>query len=114
MENMISNIVAALAGEINSPARSPALNPFARLLYPPRGVVVNNLPDGAVVIELAKIGYEYKHRGPRPKQAPHVDAEAISQALAPSMPHGVKIRAVNQTPRSILLTLSIEKGVESI
>ena len=73
----INQIVAALVEAINASTRPPALYPIARLKYPPRGVFVDELPDGSMVVRLAKYGYEYKHRGPKPKTPPAVNVAEI-------------------------------------
>ena len=84
MVSVEEKLAVALAGVLNSPARPRGL---ASVMYPPRGLGINSLPNGDVEATLSKIGFEYKHRGSKPKIPPSVDLEytaaIITQAIVP-------------------------------
>ena len=63
-------LTAALVEVLNAPTRPPALRPLARLKYPGRELQSQVNPDGTATVTLALYGWEYKHRGPRPKTPP--------------------------------------------
>lgn len=95
-----TKIKAALVGLINSPPgqRPPALGTIARMMYPPRGLVLIEQDNGDITAVLFKYGYEYKHRGPKPKNPPPADCEGIADILANLFP-GVKITVEDHGPQ---------------
>lgn len=88
-------IIAALVEIINAPPgqRPPAFDTIARLMYPPRGIALLEQEDGVLLVIVKKWGFQYKHRGPKPKVPPPADCEGIRQILSEQMP-GIKIVAV--------------------
>lgn len=71
---------------INGP-RVPALYSLAYIKYPTREVRIIQCANGIMKVFLARRGYEYKHRGPRPKNQLYIEAEELkaifNRALAP-------------------------------
>lgn len=98
-------IRAALAGVLNAPARPPALWPLAYVKYPPRELRPIRHPDGSFIVEVSLYGFEYKHRGPRPKAPPTVDAEAIRHTLNEMLPDDLYVAAAEARHTCVLLTL---------
>lgn len=98
-------IRAALAGVLNAPARTPALRPLAYVKYPPRELRPVPQSDGSFNVEVALYGFEYKHRGPRPKAPSTVDTDAVQQALNEMLPDDLHVTAVEPRQTSVLLTL---------
>lgn len=90
----VHSIVAALGNAINSFPRPLAFAGLARLKYPERELIPQELPDGTMSVRLAKYGWEYKHRGPRPKTPYPSNSAAVRDALAQFMPKGVTIQRV--------------------
>ena len=82
--NTEQKLVEALVGGLNSPARPRGL---AFVKYPTRELRIKSLSNGDVEATLSKYGFEYKHRGSKPKIPPSVDLEytaaVITQAIAP-------------------------------
>lgn len=86
---------------LNAPPgqRPRAFDTLARLMYPPRGVIISEQDNGDILVTLFKWGYEYKHRGPKPKTPPPADCEGIREIIANRFPdvnitvedHGPKI-----------------------
>lgn len=101
-------IVAALVGVLNSPTRPPALRPFARLKYPGRELQPQANPDGTATVTLALYGWEYKHRGPRPKTPPPVDPAAVQAAIATALPDGLSVIAVQDHGTKITVKIKEE------
>ena len=104
MMNM-NRIVAALVGAINSPTRSPALWPLAPVKYPSRELQPRLLPDGSISVRLALYGWEYKHRGPRPKTPPELNLAAIQTVLSAALPDGIAVAALENYGIYILLKM---------
>ena len=73
-------IIAALV-EIPG-QRPPAFDTIARLMYPPRGISLLEQEDGVLLVIVKKWGFQYKHRGPKPKVPPPADCEGIRQVLS--------------------------------
>lgn len=104
MMNM-NRIVAALVGAINSPTRSPALWPLAPVKYPSRELQPRLLPDGSISVRLALYGWEYKHRGPRPKTPPGLNLAAIQAVLSAALPDGIAVAAVENYGKYIMIQI---------
>lgn len=98
-------VIAALVEVINSPTRPPALYPLARLRYPQRELRPALTQDGALTVTLAFYGWEYKHRGPRPKKQPFVNPALVKAALDPHLPDGVVVTNVRNEGKFIRLTM---------
>ncbi len=88
-------ITTALVELINAPPgqRPPALGTIARLMYPPRGIALLEGDNGGLLAIVSKWGFQYKHRGPKPKNPPPADCEGIKRVLQHHIP-GVKIISV--------------------
>ena len=80
-------LVEILTGVLNAPARSPALQPLARV--------------GGFSIRLYKFGHEYKHRGPVPKKLPLIRPAAVQAALNDALPDGLSVIAVRDCGKFI-------------
>ena len=104
-----NQIRAALVGVLNSLARPPALYSLACSKYPVREIQPQRKPDGTITVPLYKWGYEYKHRGTKPKLPP-IDPEAIAAILNTALfGTGFHVRSVQDTPKKIILELEEEK-----
>lgn len=73
--------------------------------YPGRELCPEQLPDGTLSVHVAKWGWEYKHRGPRPKAPRPSDPAAVRDALAPFMPQGVTVQRVEDCGIYLVFTL---------
>lgn len=100
-------IVAALVEVLNAPTRPPALRPLARIKYPERELQPQVSPDGTL-FTLAFYGWEYKHRGPRPKTPPLIDPAAVQAALNAALPDGLSVIAVQDHGTKITVKIKEE------
>lgn len=90
----VKQIVAALGDALTRSPRPPALAGLSRPRYPMRELAPQQLPDGTLSVKLTRWGWEYKHRGPRPKQPYPINPAAVRVAINAILPDGVTIRAV--------------------
>lgn len=102
-------IIAALAGALNSSPRARALAGLAYVKYPPRELAPRRLSDGTLAVNVARWGWEYKHRGPKPKVVVPIDPVAVREALAPIMPEGVTIHKVVDCDRYIEIIFLVKE-----
>ena len=102
-----AEILAALVGVLNAPARPPALWPLARIKYPDRELRPQVSPDGTL-FTLALYGWEYKHRGPRPKTPPPIDPAAVQAALNAALLDGLSVIAVQDHGTKITVKIKEE------
>ena len=100
-------LTAALVGVVNAPTRPPALRPLARIKYPERELQPQVSPDGTL-FTLAFYGWEYKHRGPRPKTPPPIDPAAVQAALNAALPDGLSVIAVQNHGTKITVKIKEE------
>lgn len=98
-------VIAALVEVINAPTRPPALRSFARLRYPVRQLRPQSSQDGLLSVSLAVYGWEYKHKGPRPKTPPHIDPVAVQAALNAALPDGLVVIAVQDYGKKLQITI---------
>ena len=109
MSISVNAIRATLVGGLNASTRPPALHPLAYIKYPGRELQPQQQPDGTITVALSKWGYEYKHRGPKPKLPP-IDPAAIRAAFNTALVgSGFYVRSVQDTPKKIILELEEEK-----
>lgn len=101
------SVVAALGDALNSSPRPPALAGLSRPRYPMRELAPQQLPDGTLSVKLTKWGWEYKHRGPRPKFPRPSNPAAVCAALNAILLDGVAIRAVEDHGTHIILILEV-------
>ena len=102
---LIDQTVRALVEVINAPTRPPALQPLAYIKYPPKELRPQVNPDGSLTVSLAFYGWEYKHKGPRPKTPPHIDTVAVQAAFNAVLPDGLTVIAVQDHGKHIILTV---------
>ena len=100
-------LTAALVEVLNAPTRPPALRPRARIKYPERELQPQVSPDGTL-FTLAFYGWEYKHRGPRPKTPPPIDPAAVQAALNAALPDGLSVIAVQDHGTKITVKIKEE------
>lgn len=100
-------IIAAVVGALNSPTRPRALAPLAFVKYPLREIQPQQLPDGSYTVRLVLWGYEYKHRGPRPKNPPVIDTEEVRLFLNALFPNGLFVSSVEDQKTHLILTIKI-------
>ena len=101
-------IIAALSEAINAPDRPPALWPLAYIKYPPREIRPVEQPDGSYTVDIYLWGYEYKHRGPRPKLLPPIVSAAIQTALNDALPEGITSTDVRNHGKYIEIKLEVK------
>ena len=101
---VVDDIRAALVGVLNSPTRPPALHVLAYIKYPVREIQPQQQPDGTIIVALSKWGYEYKHRGPKPKLPPP-DLAAIRAAFNTALSGCFFVRSVLDTQKQIILIM---------
>ncbi len=102
---MERKLIAALGNALNSVPRSPALAGLAQIKYPVRELAPQPNADGTLTVRVAKWGWEYKHRGPRPANPVPINPAAVRDALAPVMPDGVTIQTVEDHGTYIIIKL---------
>lgn len=90
----INFITAALVEAINAPTRPPALRSLAYIKYPTRELQPQVNSEGSLAVSLALYGWEYKHKGPRPKIPPNIDTVAVQTVLNSALPDGLTVIAV--------------------
>lgn len=98
-------VIAALVEAINAPTRPPALWPLAYIKYPARELSPQVNPDGSLTVNLSLYGWEYKHRGPRPKALPRINAAAVQAALNAVLPDGLVVIAVQDHGKKFQITI---------
>lgn len=103
-------IRAALSEVINAPDRPPALWPLAYIKYPAREVTPVEQPDGSYRVDLSLRGFEYKHRGPRPKYSPVVDPVEVRIALNGRTPNGLFVSNVEALEKCISIQIKLYGG----
>ncbi len=103
----LDDAVTALAGALHASAGAPALRGLALPRYPAREFRPREEGNRAV-LHVSKIGWEYKHRGPKPKHPPIVDPAAVRATLNRVMPSGVVAVAVVDKETYISVVLKIE------
>ena len=86
-------IEKAVVDVVNDSTRPPALKALAYIKYY-RECQCQELPNGCYSVRLALWGYEYKHRGPRPKTPPEIDAEQIRLVLNALLPGDLYVAVV--------------------
>lgn len=105
MSISVNAIRATLVGGLNASTRPPALHPLAYIKYPGRELQPRQQSDGSVTVSLAKFGFEYKHRGPKPKLLP-IDPEAIRATFNTALSgSGFQVRSVQDTQKQIILIM---------
>lgn len=87
-------LAVAVGDVVNHAPRPPALRPIAYIKYPAREIRPVLIQDGSWRVSLALWGYEYKHRGPRPKNPISIDWEKIMRTLNLLLPDGLSVCAV--------------------
>lgn len=97
-------VIAALVDALNGSTRPPALAPLARIKYL-REIDPIFKADGTMIFLLAKWGWEYKHRGPRPKIPPPVDTAAIQAVLSAALPDGYTITNIHDDGKKIFVSI---------
>ena len=101
----VNTVRATLVEVLNASTRPPALSPLACIKYPVREIQPQRQPDGTITLALHKWGYEYKHRGPKPKLPP-IDPEAIAAILNTALfGTGFQVRSVQDTQKQIILIM---------
>lgn len=100
-----NQMIAALVDAVNSSTRPPALWPLARIKYPERELRPQVSTDGCLSVSLAVYGWEYKHRGPRPRTPPRIDAAAVQAALNTALPDGLTVIAVQDHENKFRITI---------
>lgn len=100
-----NQMIAALVDAVNSSTRPPALWPLARIKYPERELRPQVSPDGSLSVSLSLYGWEYKHRGPRPRTPPRIDAAAVQAALNTALPDGLTVIAVQKYDNTFHITI---------
>ena len=79
-------LAVAVGDVVNHAPRPPALRPIAYIKYPAREIRPVLMQDGSWRVSLALWGYEYKHRGPRPKNSVSIDGEKMNKVDYLDMP----------------------------
>lgn len=103
-------VIAALVEVINAPTRPPALRSLAYIRYPARELCLQVNPGGSISAALAVRGWEYKHKGPRPKTLPHIDTVAVQAALNAVLPDGLSVTAVQDHGQKLQITIKENKS----
>ena len=94
---------------VNSSTRPPALWPLARIKYPERELRPQVSPDGSLSVSLSLYGWEYKHKGPRPRTPPRIDPAAVQAALNTVLSDGLTVIAVQNYGTKITVKIKEEK-----
>lgn len=83
----------------------PALSVLSWPRYPLRELRPQLTNDGTVVLTVAKFGYGYKHRGPRPREPPVADIRGIREVLNMALDPAYQIVEVQDQGREILIMI---------
>ena len=73
-----NELCTRILGVINGPQHPRGI---AYIKYPTRELKLHTLPNGDVEATLSKYGWEYKHRGSKPKTPPFVDLKYTAAVL---------------------------------
>ena len=87
-------LAVAVGDVVNHAPRPPALKPIAYIKYPAREIRPVLIQDGSWRVSLALWGYEYKHRGLRPKNPVSIDGEKIKHTFNLLLPDGLSVCVV--------------------
>lgn len=68
--------------------------------------------NGNVILTVAKFGYGYKYRGPRPREPPAADVCGIKEVLNMVLEFPYHIREVQDQGRNIIIILEVKNGGE--
>lgn len=108
MNLTFDSLCTALSEVLNAPERPPVLFPLARIKYPLRELQPVQIAPHVVCCRLSFYGWEYKHRGPRPKQMPVVDCAELERALNTALnPKGFKILSLEVNEKFLKLEVRI-------
>lgn len=86
--------VETVMGDAINPPRPRALAPIAYVRYS-RDLLITKLDAERAVISVAKWGWQYKRRGPRPSRPPSTDPDALRTALNERLPADLYVSEVN-------------------
>lgn len=98
MANVEEKLAVALVGVLNSPTRPRGL---AFVKYPTRELRIKSLSNGDVEVTLSKYGFEYKHRGSKPKIPPSVDLEYTAAIITRAIAPGFSLISIEDIGRAI-------------
>ena len=103
-------LILLLLALFNGAGRPPALRPFAYIKYAYRELQPEEHEDGTVSVKLTVSGWEYKHRGKRPRMPPTLDIPVIQTAVDKHLSaHGFAVDRVENKTYFIVLYI-IRKG----
>ena len=85
----------------------PALSVLSWPGYPLRELRPQLTDDGAVVLTVAKRGYGYKHRGPKPREPPAADVRGIREVLNTALEYPYQIVDVEDRGREIIVKMDV-------
>lgn len=103
-----AEIKAALGDAINPPRPRP-LAPIAYVRYPSRDLIITQLEAESAVITVAKWGWHYKRKSPRPSRPPSANPVEIKTVLNERLPAELYISEVNDLGTHI--QLKIERSI---
>lgn len=83
----------------------PVLSGLSWPRYPLRELRPKLTDDGNVILSVAKFGYGYKYRGPRPREPPAVDVYGIKEVLNTALEKPYQIREVQDQGRNVLIIM---------
>lgn len=109
-----SELIVVLSDLLNGSERPTALRHFARIKYPMRELQPHKPQDGTISCRLTLSGWEYKHRGPKPKEIPILDMEEIRLALNSCLPNGLYVSSVKNQNYFVEIYIQEEKEDEKI
>ena len=89
--------------------RDPALSVLSWPRYPVRELRPELADDGNVVLTVAKRGYGYKYRGPRPREPPVADIRGIREVLNMALDPAYRVVEVQDQGREILILIKTIK-----
>lgn len=100
--------IAALVDALNDSTWASPLAILARPKYPEREFFPYQMEDGSIRLKVYKYGWEYKHRGQRPKNPPLANTIGIYQALNAVLTNDVVIRAVTDEGTYVNIILEVK------
>jgi|GEM_PF-6464661 len=98
-------IVRFFVGVLNDPHRKYAFKDIARLKYAYKELRFEQLGQNQCRVTLSKYGFEYKHRGKRPKEYPEVNTDRLAAAINNKLPAGYYIVGCVDEGPDIIITL---------
>lgn len=85
----------------------PVLSVLSWPRYPMRELRPQLNADGTVSLTVAKFGFGYKYRGPRPREPPAADVRGIREVLNTALEEPYQILEVKDQGRDLIIIIGV-------